>query len=177
MRCRSAATGLFLHNAPGWLDQIVGGWQISSVWRYSTALPSAVEGDLAYNTNYWLSSLAVLTTPTPSGGVHIDQNGIPSHFLEHQRVQQFSRINRRRAQARAPRYACDPIFNVDAALSKAFRLPWEGKRLQFRAEAFNCFNHPNFTNPSLSLESPQTFGEFQGTMDARSMQFALRLEF
>src|SRR5581483_11663282 len=25
-----------LHNAPGWLDQIVGGWQISSIWRYST---------------------------------------------------------------------------------------------------------------------------------------------
>lgn len=29
------------------------------------------------------------------------------------------------------------------------------------AEAFNAFNHPNFTNPSLSLQSPQTFGEFQ----------------
>jgi len=26
-----------------------------------------------------------------------------------------------------------PIFNVDAALSKTFYLPWEGKRLQFRA--------------------------------------------
>jgi len=30
---------------------------------------------------------------------------------------------------------------------------------KFRAEAFNAFNHTNFTNPSLSLESPQTFGE------------------
>jgi hypothetical protein len=46
-----------------------------------------------------------------------------------------------------------------------------------QAEAFNVFNHPNFTNPSLSLESPQTFGEYQGTMDPRSMQFALRFEF
>jgi len=56
-------------------------------------------------------------------------------------------------------------------------LPWEGKRLQFRAEAFNAFNHPNFTNPSLSLESPETFGEYQGTLEPRSMQFALRMEF
>ena len=63
------------------------------------------------------------------------------------------------------------------ALTKAFRLPWEGTRLQFRAEAYNAFNHPNFTNPSLSLMSPQTFGEFQGTMEPRSMQFALRAEF
>ena len=70
-----------------------------------------------------------------------------------------------------------PVFNVDMALTKVFRLPGEGKRLQFRAEAFNAFNHPNFTNPSLSLESPQTFGEFQGTMSPRSMQFALRWEF
>jgi len=63
------------------------------------------------------------------------------------------------------------------ALTKSFRMPKEGQRLQFRAEAFNAFNHPNFTNPSLSLQSLQTFGEFQGTMDPRSMQFALRYEF
>jgi hypothetical protein len=53
---------LLLKNAPGWVDQIVGGWQLSNIWRYSTPLPSAVEGDLAYNTNYWLSSLAVVNT-------------------------------------------------------------------------------------------------------------------
>ena len=63
------------------------------------------------------------------------------------------------------------------SLSKAFRMPKEGQRLVFRAEAFNAFNHPIFTNPSLSLESPLTFGEFQGTMPPRSMQFALRYEF
>ena len=35
----------------------------------------------------------------------------------------------------------------------------------------------NFTNPSLSLLAPLTFGEFQGVMPARVMQFALRYEF
>jgi hypothetical protein len=63
------------------------------------------------------------------------------------------------------------------AVSKSFVMPWEGHRLQFRAEAFNAFNHANFTNPSLSLQSPLTFGEFQGTLPPRSMQFALRYEF
>ena len=166
----------FLHNAPGWLDQAVGGWQISCVWRYSTALPSAVEGDLAYNTNYWLSSLAVMTTPTPSGGVHIDQNGIPSIFSNTSMSSNFQDQPPEGAGTRAA-VRLAPIFNVDAALSKTFPLPWEGKRLQFRAEAFNAFNHANFTNPSLSLQSPQTFGEFQGTLEPRSMQFALRVEF
>ncbi len=167
---------LLLHNAPGWLDQVVGGWQVSSVWRYSTPLPSAVQGDLAYNTNYWLSSLAVVNTPTSSGGVHIDENGIPSAFSNTSTSNNFQDQQPEGAGTRAA-VRLAPIFNVDAALTKAFKLPWEGKRLQFRAEAFNLFNHPNFTNPSLSLESPQTFGEFQGTLEPRSMQFALRFEF
>ena len=167
---------MLLHGAPTWLDEIVGGWQVSSVWRYSTALPSAVQGDLAYNTNYWLSSLAVVNTPTPSGGVHIDNNGIPSIFSNTSVSSNFQDQPPEGAGTRAA-VRLAPFFNVDMALTKAFRLPWEGKRLQFRAEAFNAFNHPNFTNPSLSLESPQTFGEFQGTTEPRSMQFALRLEF
>ncbi|HUB82931.1 MAG TPA: carboxypeptidase-like regulatory domain-containing protein [Bryobacteraceae bacterium] len=165
-----------LNTAPRWVDQIVGGWQVSSVWRYSTPLPTAVEGDLAYNTNYWLSSLAVMTTPTPSGGVHIDQNGIPSVFSNTSASNNFQDQPPEGAGTRAA-LRLAPIFNVDAALTKSFKLPWEGKRLTFRAEAFNLFNHPNFTNPSLSLESPQTFGEYQGTLEPRSMQFALRFEF
>jgi hypothetical protein len=169
--------GKFLfRNAPGWLNQVVGGWQLSSIWRYSTPLPSAVEGDLAYNTNYWLSSLAVVNTPTHSGGVHIDDNGIPSIFSSTSVSNNFQDQLPEGAGTRAA-VRLAPIFNVDMALTKSFRLPWEGHRLQFRAEAFNAFNHPNFTNPSLSLQSPQTFGEFQGTMDPRSMQFALRYEF
>jgi Carboxypeptidase regulatory-like domain len=165
-----------LRNASGWLEQAAGGWQLSSIWRYSTALPSAVQGDLAYNTNYWLSSLAVVNTPTPSGGVHIDNNGIPSVFSNTSVSNNFQDQPPEGAGTRAA-VRLAPMFNVDMALTKVFRLPGEGKRLQFRAEAFNVFNHPNFTNPSLSLESPQTFGEFQGTMSPRSMQFALRWEF
>jgi hypothetical protein len=165
-----------VHDAPAWVNQIVGGWQVSSVWRYSTPLPTAVEGDLAYNTNYWLSSLAVMNTPTPSGGVHIDQNGIPSIFSNTSASSNFQDQPPEGAGTRAA-LRLAPIFNVDAALTKSFKLPWEGKRLTFRAEAFNVFNHANFTNPSLSLESPQTFGEYQGTLEPRSMQFALRFEF
>jgi hypothetical protein len=165
-----------LKGAPSWLDQIVGGWQVSSIWRYSTPLPSAVQGDLAYNTNYWLSSLAVVNTPTSSGGVHIDQNGIPSIFSNTSMSNNFQDQPPEGAGTRAA-VRLAPIFNVDMSVAKSFKLPKEGQRMVFRAEAFNAFNHPNFTNPSLSLESPQTFGEFQGTMPPRSMQFALRYEF
>jgi hypothetical protein len=166
-----------LHNAPAWLDQIVGGWRISNIWRYSTPLPSAVAGGLAYNTNYWLSSLAVMTSPVQSGNVHIDENGNPSIFPNTldgagNFVDQPPEGTGTRASVRLA-----PIFNVDMAVAKSFKMPWEGQRLQFRGEAFNVFNHANFTNPSLNLQAPLTFGEFQGTLPPRSMQFALRYEF
>ena len=69
------------------------------------------------------------------------------------------------------------MFVTDMAVVKIFPLPWEGQKMTFRAEAFNAFNNVNFSNPSLSLQSPGTFGEFQAVADGRVMQFALRYEF
>ena len=156
---------------------MIGGWQVSNIWRYSSPLPSAVAGGLAYNTNYWLSSLAVMTAPTASGSVHIDENGIPSIFANAGDAAANFRDQPPGGTGTRAAIRLAPIFNVDMGVSKNFRLPWEGQKLQFRAEAFNVFNHANFTNASLNLQAPLTFGEFQGTLPPRSMQFALRYEF
>ncbi len=162
------------HNSPRWLNAVVGGWQLSSVIRYRSGLPTAVGGDLAYNANYWLSSLAIVTGPLHTG-VGIDNNGNPSIFGNTSASNSFAdELPGHTGTRAAVRLA--PMFNTDATLAKSVRLK-EGWRLQFRAEAFNVFNNVNFTNPSLSLQSPLTFGEFQGVMDPRVMQFALRLEF
>jgi hypothetical protein len=56
-------------------------------------------------------------------------------------------------------------------------MPFEGHRVSVRGEAFNAFNHVNFTTPNLSLATPSTFGELTKTSDPRVMQFALRYEF
>jgi hypothetical protein len=165
----------FLNNVPGWLDQAIGGWQISSVIRYRTGLPTAVGGNLAYNANYWLNSLAIMTSPVKTG-VQIDQNGNPSIFANTNLTSSFADELPGHSGSRAP-LRLAPMFNTDLTLAKSFRLPWEGQRLQFRAEAFNAFNNVNFTNPSLALTNPLTFGEFQSVMDPRTMQFALRYEF
>ena len=57
----------FFGNVPGWANYVIGGWQVSSVIRYRSGLPTAVIGDLAYNANYWLSSLAIVTAPVSAG--------------------------------------------------------------------------------------------------------------
>jgi hypothetical protein len=86
--------------------------------------------------------------------------------------------------ARGPGY-----YEIDTALQKRFRLT-ERMGLNFRAEAFNLFNHPIFANPSGSIgsnpASPSAgFGRITsilntgavGTGTPRRLQLALRLDF
>ncbi len=74
-------------------------------------------------------------------------------------------------------------MNLDISLLKDTRLK-EQLTLQFRAEAFNILNHPNFGNPASQIFSSLT-GTRQAnagqitttTTDPRQIQLALKLLF
>jgi len=65
--------------------------------------------------------------------------------------------------------------NVNMSILKNTRFN-ERVNLQFRAEAFNLFNHPNFNLPDNFLGSP-TFGRITSARDPRHIQFGLKLLF
>jgi hypothetical protein len=67
------------------------------------------------------------------------------------------------------------FFDMDVSVFKNF-LMTERFRLQFRAEAFNIENRPNFQNPSSAINSA-TFGRITAANDPRLVQFALKLAF
>jgi hypothetical protein len=74
-------------------------------------------------------------------------------------------------QARGPSY-----INLDASIFKDFHLN-EQTKLQFRAEAFNLANHPQFNNPgNLDYTNASNFSEITSERGTRRLvQLALKL--
>jgi len=73
-----------------------------------------------------------------------------------------------------PRYE-----NIDCALEKQgtlFKIKEQPWNLQFRWEAFNVLNHPNFQFPGGAVATP-TFGQITAADDPREMQVALKVVF
>lgn len=70
----------------------------------------------------------------------------------------------------------DGIANLNAALAKQWR--WSRSRewtIQFRAEAYNLANHPQFDEPQRNLSAP-SFGRITNTLnDGRVLQIGLRV--
>lgn len=66
--------------------------------------------------------------------------------------------------------------NFDASLFKDFPI-FEAAKLQFRTEAFNLFNHPQFGQPNATIGNAQA-GVINSTVgNPRQLQVALRLSF
>jgi hypothetical protein len=66
--------------------------------------------------------------------------------------------------------------NSDLSLNKQFTIR-EGVHAEFRAEALNAFNTPQFNAPNLSFDSP-TAGQITGTLGfPRLIQLGGRLTF
>jgi hypothetical protein len=203
---------LLLPNASRVLDEIVGGWQATGIvsgrsgdalnFAYSPNLSqqvsplTSVDGRNAYRPN--------LIGPAVAAHRTIDPDGFP----------QYLNVGSFQSPGLAPpsgstTYICPApagapqdcnfgdmprnsvrgydYWDVDMGLSKDFALT-ERARLQLRAEAFNLFNHTNFSDPNTSLPNlgntvtlnsttAGTFGEIDSTLPARTLQVAGKIIF
>jgi hypothetical protein len=175
----------------GPLNAIAGGWEVDAIERAISGFPLfVVNSSNASGVNFqWngssLNRPDMISDPNQPGG------GANCPTKVHTLTSWFNQCAFAPAAAgelgdapRAP--VSGPRFiNTDLSLVKHFALPYEGMRVDFRAEFFNLFNHPHFYLPGSSgvsgmqdISAPSTFGVINQTLnDPRFIQFALKLVF
>ena len=155
----------------GILNTIVGGWQVGSILAWQTGFPITVStGTDQSNTG------AGFDRPNATGQdpyLPSDQRTTGRWFNTNAFVRQpfgtFGNVGRNTLIG--PR-----IFNWDASILKNFNFT-ERHYLQFRFEAFNAPNHPNWSNPNTNRNSA-AFGSIGGTRTSmRQLQFGLKFVF
>jgi hypothetical protein len=160
---------------PKWADSLIGGWDIGGLFVAQSGSPFTVGSGRATSTS------TVATYANYSGdrnAGYLQHRGDGVYFFTPAEAAQFSFPgageigNSGRNAFRGPTY-----YDLDLSLIKRFRIT-ETSSVQFRAEAYNAFNHAQFGTPSVNLATPASFGKFSSTLaGARVMQMALRFDF
>jgi outer membrane receptor protein involved in Fe transport len=176
-------------NHGGWLNQVVGGWTTTGILTFQSGLPFTpyIEGDPA---NVGQSEAlpervcsGKLSDPTLNDWFNVNCFEPPgdTNLPLNQRTQ-FFYGNSGRNILQGPDYK-----NLDFGLYKNFFIK-ENIKLQFRFEAFNVLNHPNFNAPYAGLIVNKVPGEttaqlnpnagiITSAQDPRIIQLAVRLDF
>ena len=167
----------FGRNMNGFLDAVFGGFSLSGIYTYRSGLPfSTTTG--SFPVGFVFNSPGVLTGDSSALSGQINDSGSTIQFFGDRdaalaafRNPQNGTIGQRN-NLRGPSF-----WNLDLGLQKNFRLPWEGHRLQLRADAFNVFNKNFFNLPNANINS-SAFGQITTSASSpRELQFAIRYDF
>jgi Carboxypeptidase regulatory-like domain len=157
----------FAGNVPWFLDELIGGWDLSGIpsWHTGQAYGTVAS---AFVAGYANDAPAILVGPKSAliHHEHTDQFGAKQLYADPSAAAAaFTgpvglKIGSRN-NLRGPNF-----FNMDAGLAKNFALvPSRRVTLQFRADAFNVFNHPNFndlnyfnSSNNIDITQPSIFG-------------------
>jgi hypothetical protein len=167
----------FFSHSHGFVGMLLKGWQANGIAMREVGFP------LAAPANYYSSGInpslpdptlqryfntcTLLTTNTPENC----QPGEQYAFIQQQPM------TLRTLSLRFPSLRPAKVPSVDVSLFKAFTLH-ERLRLQFRAEAFNLTNSPQFGSPSTTLNSTSAgVTTLTQVNDPRNVQLSLRLMF
>jgi hypothetical protein len=163
----------FGESAHGWRYLAIGGWQLNGLMAWQTGFPLTVTG----SNNFTGTPYPNLTgNPTlPASKRSIKQWFNTSAFAKPADYT-LGNAPRTLPATRGPNYT-----NANASLTKNFRLR-ENIILQFRAEAFNVFNHPQLGMPntgfspnSSGVNTNSLFGTINSALDPRTIQLGMHL--
>ena len=175
----------------GFADQAVGGWRVTGVYQIHSGIPFTVNtsnngSDLSGSAQN-VCGCGYEWLPNVVGNPNLAH---PSHF--NPAVDQWYNVaafvtpppgtfgDEHRNTLIGPNWR-----DLDLSLGKSFQFP-KGIRFEFRADAFNSFNHPNFSQPAEGTGTGVTYNLPAGTSPpqqitsangARQIQLGGRLTF
>jgi hypothetical protein len=187
----------FLSKDSGFVDALVGGWQVDAIVTNESGLPinlrawTGLNVPAAYQTvgnlNDWRGGESYRANCiagagsfiNPAGG-RLGVNGV--NYFNTAAVKKLDDTTQPgwvgpaqvggtcgRNTARAP-----GLEQLDTSIHKGFALPREGMSIVFRAEYFNVLNKTNFQAPNPDVENG-AFGQITAALPARIGQLALKV--
>jgi hypothetical protein len=148
--------------------ELIGGWQLSAIQQFATGQPISVTANNNADTSSVHSVYAnrICDGASPVGHTRL-QFFNPACYVQPATGQ----YGTARSGPRQP-----GIDTTNIGLQKAFAIT-EHQQLQFRAEAFSVFNHPNFGTGSTSITNPSAGLLTFESVGQRTLQMALRYSF
>jgi hypothetical protein len=184
----------FLNSSSKWVDEAIGGWSFSGLPSYRTGtsvsalshafLASFENDDPAIFTGNKGDLRVKINTDHTTNTVYAFAGGLAGSTKVFNEFRGPVGIE----YGQRNLFKGPGAFNFEAGLGKNFPILENKLNLQFRADAFNIFNHANFENPTLDIvANASPFGQITNTNQgggtaanvdaARVAQFSLRLEF
>jgi hypothetical protein len=158
-------------------DEIIGGWELTGIVRWTSGFPFIVDNGAYYPTNWdiegWASQISKIPSHAAARGSLTQRFADPATVFA-----SFGHALPGDSGTRNPLRG-DGYFAWDSGLHKEFSLT-ERAKLQLRWEMFNITNSVRFDSHSISatLDNPQNFGEATAPLtNERLAQFSARVEF
>ena len=159
-------------------SRLVKGWKFTGITRFATGIPVTLyevdDRSLLGTAGAGAISLPIDRpnfTPGPLAKTN-PRKGLPyfnTALFSPETLGQIGSANRRF-------FAAPGLNNFDVALLKDTAIK-EGINLEFRAEAFNTFNHAQFGQPDGNVNDNSSFGLITTANSPRIMQVSLKLLF
>ncbi len=175
----------FASSHGGFIGQLVGGWQVSSIFELSSAFPNSLyyssqstsfgggnRPDLVPGANLdSIKNIGQVGRDSQGRVIYYTQDDLTKFNAAFQSAQLGTVGNVPKNSFRGPKY-----WDVTMAVLKNFRIT-ETSSVQFRGEFFNLFNHVNFADPNFALDSG-TFGRITAQRnDPRIIQLGLKINY
>ena len=178
------------HDAHGFVEGVIGGWQLTGLARWTSGFPFSVDGGQRWPTDWFLTAIAQETSKQQTGIYHLKDPSTGFSF-----VSPFANPSEAQAAFTIPVpgqvgsrniLRGDGYAGLDMSLGKRWKMPYrETHDVQFLWQVFNVPNLTRFNAQGVGsslltslTQAPTHFGAYTSLLtQPRVMQFSLRYEF